>query len=204
MARGPRARRRSHLLARAARAPSVVGSGGVAPRSPVLPRRAVLLAAAALATAGCTARGTRQQAAPPPDPDVVLADEAAARERALLAAYDEAVARDPALAERLGPLRAEHAGHLASLGVPAVPAGPSDPTGAPSGGPAAGDATPAPPAVRPPDLPADPALILPWLAELERRASTAHAGAAVRAGRGTAVVLASLAASEAAHAAVLA
>jgi hypothetical protein len=166
----------------------VVGWLAVQTSAP-LPRRAVLRGGAALlaaAAAGCDLLpGATSGAgpAPEPDPDVVLADEAAARERRLLAAYDAALVRDPALAERLAPLRAEHAAHLAALGV-ADPPGPS--------------ASPAP-AVPSPPLPAAPGALLPALADLERTTSTAHAGAAVRSGRGLAAVLASLAASEASH-----
>jgi hypothetical protein len=120
----------------------------------------------------------------------VLADAAAVRERSLLAAYDAAVALVPALAERLGPLRAEHAAHLAALAVPELPPPSSGPSASPS---------PAPQA-----LPADPAGLLAALAGLERAAASAHADACVRAGRGLAVVLASAAASEASHPVALA
>jgi glucose dehydrogenase len=56
-----------------------------------------------------------------PNPDVVLAQAAATRERVLLATYDAALAAVPALTGRLGPLRADHAAHLAALGLPEVP-----------------------------------------------------------------------------------
>ena len=163
-------------------------------------RRAVLLApvlGAVGAAAACTSGGDGPDEAPGPHPDVVLADEAAERERRLLAAYDSALALAPALAERLAPLRAEHAEHLSALGVPELPApAPADPS---AGAPASPD-----PAPTPPPLPADPPGLLTALADLERTTSTSHAGAAVRSGRGLAVVLASAAASEASHVVALA
>ena len=150
--------------------------------------RAGLLVPVAV-TAACTSGDGDPDEPPGPHPDVVLADEAAARERRLLAAYDAAAALVPALAERLVPVRAEHAEHLAALGVPELPSpAPADPTAAP---------TPVAPTA--PPLPADPPALLASLADLERSASTAHADACVRAGRGLAVVLASAAASEASH-----
>lgn len=120
---------------------------------------------------------------PPPDPDLARADEAAERERRLLAAYDAAVVLAPQLSAQLTPLRAQHAEHLAALGVPER----------------------LPPALpAPPPLPSDPPALLAALAELERDTATVHGDAAVLAGRGLAVVLASLAASEASHPVALA
>jgi hypothetical protein len=163
--------------------------------------------------AGCTSERAPD---PPPGPprDVVLADAAALRERRLLAAYDLALARAPELAERLLPLRAHHVEHLAALGVPdgAQPDG-AEPDGAQPDGAEPGVAgdqgavpgaepaspSPTPTAVLPPPLPEDPAGLLAALADLERRASAAHAAACLRSGRGLAVVLASAAAGEAAH-----
>jgi hypothetical protein len=137
-----------------------------------------------VATAACTEAGSPPDRPFEPHPDVVLADAAAARERSLLAAYDAALGLAPALAERLAPLRAEHAEHLAALDVPQLPTPSTEPSATP---------TPAP------VLPADPPALLVALAGLERSAATAHADACVRAGRGLAVVLASAAASEASH-----
>jgi hypothetical protein len=182
---------------------------------PTPTRRTVLRGSLALAATGlggvavpgCTGPGDDEPAAPPaPDPDVVRADEAAVRERRLLAAYDLAMERAPDLTERLAPLRAEHAEHLAALGVPDVPA-PVEPVpdeaapdpGAPEDA-APADDVPAPaPRVPAPPLPLDPAALLPALADLERKTAAVHAGAAVRSGRGLAVVLAAAAASEASH-----
>lgn len=135
-------------------------------------RRVLVGGSVAALAAACT--GSRPPAAPArADPDVALRAAAAAREQALIAAYDTA-GTTPALRTRLAPLRAEHAVHLQALGV----AGP--------------------PAARP-----STAAGLAQLAALERRTAAAHAAAAVDASPALAAVLASLAASEASHAVVL-
>jgi hypothetical protein len=168
---------------------------------------------AAPALAACTGLPLVDPAPPPVPPDVLAADRAADRERRLLAAYDAALVIAPQLADRLLPVRGDHAAHLAALGLPetvatevdpgtAPPAEPAaDPAAEPTGDPAAAPAPP--PEVRAPALPQDPTALLAALAELERRAATAHAGEAVRSGRGVGAVLASLSASEASHAAAL-
>ena len=133
-------------------------------------RRTVLSAGAVGLAAGCTS--SHRTAGPSrPDPDVALTAAAVGRERALLAAYDAALAAAPARATTLALVRAEHAAHLAALGV----------------GPAASAAA-APASPAPSDL-----------AGAERAAAAAHAAAAVTASPRLAQVLASLAASEAAH-----
>lgn len=148
-------------------------------------RRQVLAGGALLASAGCTS------ASPPPpvDPDDALRAEAADRERALLTAYDALLLARPELAVPLAGLRAEHALHLEQLiGPPASAAPGASPSASPS---------PAAP------VPVDPVRALAALADAERLASSAHAGAAVRASRELAGLLASLAASEHTHPAVL-
>ena len=120
---------------------------------------------------------------PPPDPDAPLRDGAAAREQALLAAYDAAIASAPGLAVRLRALRAEHAEHLAAL-TPGVP--PPPPDGAP-------------PAVREKPARQKPARVLARLAAQERAAAAGHASAALDASPRLAQLLASLAASEGSH-----
>lgn len=146
------------------------------------------------ALTACTADEGEPEGPPPPDPDVLAADRAAQTERRLLAAYDAAVALAPQLADRLLPLRADHVEHLAALGLPETPApAPVDPSAGPTPTP-----TPTPTVVAPP-LPAEPEALLPAMAELERRAQAAHGRDAVLSGRGVGAVLASLAASEAAH-----
>lgn len=158
-------------------------------------RRRLVQAAGALGLAAAT--GCR---APAPDPaaarDARLRAAAIERERRLVAAYTAALqapaalpspaGRDAAAGERvalLRGLRAEHLAHLAALD-PLAPA----------------TASPAPAAARP-DL-ARPDLA--GLARQERAAAAEHAAAAVTAGRPLAAVLASLGASEASHAVVLA
>jgi hypothetical protein len=116
---------------------------------------------------------------PPVDPDVALREQATARESALIAAYDAAIAGAPALAGRLAPLRAEHAAHLAALQEPAA--------GATAGGPA----------TTMPVRPARPTTAT--LVAAERSAARAHALGARTASPALAQVLASLAASEASH-----
>ena len=170
-------------------------------------RRALLLGGAAggaALLAGCTGDDGPPEPPPPPHPDLVLADEAAVRERTLLQAYDLALQQRPDLAPLLAPLRAEHAEHVAALDVPELetPAPAGTGTTAPSPG---GTSSPTPTASTPtpPLLPADPAAVPAALAELERSTAAAHAEAVLRAGRGLAVVLASAAASESSHAVAL-
>lgn len=177
--------------------------------APLPSRRAVLggaLAGMALpALAACTAAPLAPAPPPPVPPDVLAADRAADRERRLLAAYDAALLLAPQLVERLLPLRGDHVAHLAALGLPEVPVGPDpDPTAGPSADPGAEPgAAPSPAAVAAPRLPQEPDALLTALAELERRAATAHGRDAVLGGRGVAVVLAALSASEASHAVAL-
>jgi hypothetical protein len=136
-------------------------------------RRTVLLGGAAALTAACTSHRTRSPQ--PPDPDVALTAAAVAREQALLAAYDTALAHTPtALLTRL---RDEHAAHLQALG------GAPGPTQA---------STPATALVTRADL-----------VRLERSTGALHAAAALTATRRLAPLLASLAAAEASHVVVL-
>lgn len=162
-----------------------------------LTRRAALLSAGAGLLAACTSK-PRPRTAPAVDPDTALAAAAVARELALLAAYDEALATSPALAPRLAALRAEHVEHLRALGQ--VPASPGA-SGTPQASPTPASPTPASHASASP--PAGRAAVLLRLRALERAGADGHAGAALAASRRLAPVLASLAASEASHAAVL-
>lgn len=156
-----------------------------------------LAALAAPALSACTGGPTGPDPVPTVPPDVVAADRAGERERRLLAAYDAALLLAPQLTERLTPLRADHLAHLSALDLPEAPAPAPDPSADPSATPA----PPPPPApvVRAPSLPAEPGALLAALADLERRAASAHGRAAVLGGRGVGAVLAALAASEAAH-----
>lgn len=117
-----------------------------------------------------------QPAEPAPvDPDALLRDAARQRERDLLASYDALMAATPALAPRLAPLRAEHEEHLAQL-APVASAAPGS----------------------------SAVTTLAQLVALEKQMAAAHAADALRASRPLAVVLASLAASEASHPVALA
>lgn len=137
-------------------------------------RRGLLgLLALAPAAVACTSSSEPDRPAPV-DPDVALRAAAVVRERALLAAYDAALAARPDDA-RLAPLRAEHQAHLEAL-EGASPSG-----------------TPSPAAAAPVDL-----------AAAEREAAAAHAAATAQASPGLAALLAQLAASEASHPVALA
>ncbi len=142
-------------------------------------RRHVLAGAVGLSALSLTAC-TNNRDSTLVDLDTTLRTAATERERALLAAYDRALARAaPADRARLTALRAEHAEHLTAL-VPST-ASPL-PTARPSG----------------------PAPDLAALRALERDTAGAHAEGAVSAGRALAGVLASLSASEASHIVALA
>lgn len=141
--------------------------------APPLSRRGLFAAGLLVPLSGCT-RSPDPAPLPPPDPDVALRTGAVAREKALLASYDLALAATPERSAVLGPLRADHATHLAALGsLEGVGAGPPVP-------PASGA------------LPA-----------AEQAASAGHAADALLASRPLASVLAALAACEASHAVVL-
>lgn len=142
-------------------------------------RRAVLASGLLLPVAACTSSEPAPVRPVPVDPDVALRAAAVARERGLLAAYDAALQQDPARAERLVPLRAEHAAHLAALGEQEAPSTVSPAPAPPS--PLGGD-----------------------LATAERAAAAAHAEATAAASPALAAVLAQLAASEASHPVALA
>jgi hypothetical protein len=129
----------------------------------------LLTSAAVLPLTACTSDKPPE----PVDPDIALRESARQRELALLAAYDAAIESGPALAGRLAGVRAEHEQHLVAL-TAAAPR----PTGS------AAQAT---------------VLSLPQLVALERSTAAQHAADALVASRSLAVVLASLAASEASH-----
>ena len=158
----------------------------------LLTRRDALAAAGLGLVAACTS-GSHPAPAPVVDPDDALLAAALAREAALLAAYDEVLTTTPSLAARLAPLRAEHIEHLTALQSARPTPSPvqsSQTTGAPSPQPRADGGT-------------DPATAVRRLTSLEGAAAAAHASGAVAASRRLAPLLASLAASEASHAAVL-
>lgn len=144
-------------------------------------RRAVLAGGLLLPLTACTGSDDAPVGPATVDPDVALRAAAVARERQLLATYDALLQQDPARADRLAPLRAEHAEHLAALGEQEALA----------------TAFPA----RAPTLPPGG---FGGLAQAERAAAAAHADATAAASPALAALLAQLAASEASHPVALA
>jgi hypothetical protein len=126
---------------------------------------------------------------PPPDPDLPLLRRSLASERLLAATIVATSRRYPAVAKALAPYAARHQRHLAALS----PAAPS-PTATPSASPS--------PAL--PVVPAKQNAALAALVKAEREAQLVH-HAALRtvSASGNALLLASLAACAAAHAAAL-
>ncbi|GAA2717855.1 hypothetical protein GCM10010315_32310 [Streptomyces luteosporeus] len=114
-----------------------------------------------------------------------LKERAGQQSAALLAHYDATLAAHPGLAPRLRPLRAEVARHAEAFGP-----GPGSPS--PSAGAGA-----------PPDVPQDEKAALAALAEAERRTADTRTAALAAAPPGLARLLASVAASGAAHAYLL-
>lgn len=144
----------------------------------VSPSRRRLLQAALLSPtlAACMSRADDRPA--PIDPDVAIRAAAIARERALVEQYLAVTASSSAVVAQTAGLLAEHEQHLAALDA----------------------ATPSPSAT----ARQSPVATLAQLAAAEHAAAGAHAADALRASRPLAAVLASLAASEASHAVVLA
>ncbi|MFJ7958033.1 hypothetical protein ACIQ62_17275 [Streptomyces sp. NPDC096319] len=186
-------------------------------------RRALLVAGAAAgatALAACTsppADGPRRPNAAEVEAERVARAEAALRLRSVTAArgllerYDATLAAHPALAARLAPLRRAVAAHAKALGeggttvdpAPGTttaspgPASPSGPAGAsPAPAPASGRPAASPTPVR---VATDPRAALKELAAAERTASDGHAAALLTAPPEYARLLASVAASGAAH-----
>ena len=131
-------------------------------------------AAGLAALTACTSSDGPPSPPAPPDPDLALRAAAVARERDLIQAYDAALLAVPALADRLPALRAEHLAHLTALG--AVPGSPS-----------------------PTVTPGSAEVQLARLRTAERAAGAGHTAGLPTASIALAVVLATLAASEAAH-----
>ncbi|MGW1379454.1 hypothetical protein ACWD6P_35015 [Streptomyces sp. NPDC002446] len=160
-----------------------------------LTRRRTLLAGAALGGAALLT-GCSEDDGPDRDEDSFAADrlrERAARDStALLARYDATLAAHPALEERLRPLRSEVARHArAFTGQDAAPS----PSGAPSRAPAREAAAPS--------VPGDEKAARGALADAERRLADARAKELLTASPELARLLASVAASGAAHAYLL-
>ena len=139
---------------------------------------AVPAAAGLAALASCTSGGDTPVAPAPVNPDVALRAAAVLREQTLIRAYDAALLAAPALGDRLRALRGEHLTHLGALDAPpeSLPTSPA-------------------PAV----TPATPAAHLARLRSAERVAGAGHTADLRTASADLAVVLATLAASEASH-----
>ncbi|MDQ6649447.1 MAG: ferritin-like domain-containing protein [Actinomycetota bacterium] len=162
-------------------------------------RRGLLVALSAGAGSLVACRRQPHVAARPPaarpDPDAGPAETARADEQALLALYDATLATHPVLSAQLTPIREHHQRHLQAL--PATGAGPSPSATAQSPFPAPVP-SPGAPVVRP-----DPVAAVRALVEAENAAALRRAADCLVVARALAGVLASIAASEAAHAVAL-
>lgn len=156
---------------------------------PVTRRDVLLVGVVAASAPACT---SNRRPGPPPrvDPDVALREAALAREKLLLAAYDAGLAAHVELQPLLAPLRADHATHLEALTALVLGAPPVRPT-------------PTVPAPVVPPVATTPVAQRVALRALERSTQAAHRDAALLASRALAPLLASLAACEASHAAVV-
>ena len=143
--------------------------------------------------AGCTSTpAARPRPSPTPTrPDPQLAD--LTNERVLLAAYDATLRAHPTLANRLRPVRADHAAHVTALRRLLTPAGGHRRT----------SASPTPPAPTAAPVPADPAAALAALRTAEQSAYAARTRSCLAAATDRAALLGSIAASEASHGVVL-
>lgn len=147
------------------------------------PSRRALLGVAVLALVGGCRPGKRRPVPARTDPDVALSATVRADEAGLIASYDAAIRAFPALAPALAPLREQHEEHLVAL----RPSG----SGAPSSAP-------------PQAAPADAAAAVRSLAATERAAAAARIADCLAASSRLAPLIASIGASEAAHASALA
>lgn len=165
---------------------------------PLLPRRGVLAAtmaapllAAPLFATGCS-RGFGALGTPPrPLPDVAVLTRAIVAETRLIARYQAVLARFPRLATALDPLLADHRAHLAGLRARLVP-GAAQPSPSPSASSAASQ-----------PVPAGQTAAVAYLGAAEDAAAAALLGRLAAASPSLAQLLASIAASEATHAAAL-
>jgi hypothetical protein len=125
-----------------------------------------------------SAAATTTTAAPTTAPPEAWATEVGGAESSLVASYTTVIKSHPSLAKTLNPLKAAHAAHLAAVGVPAT-----------------GKVLPG--------LPAGQAAALSRLAVAEQRASDLAAAHAITSPSQAAVLLGSIAASDASHILVL-
>lgn len=163
-----------------------------APEAAGLRRRAVLAAALVtpLAATGCS-KGFGALGTPPtPLPEVTVLIGATAGERQLIARYQAVLERLPGLTGTLAPLLAEHHAHLRALTARLVP-GAARPTASPSSSPV------------PPVIPATAHAATAYLGTAEQAAAARLLGRLAKVSPSLAQLLASIAASEASHAATL-
>ena len=155
---------------------------------------AALTAAGTLGTAGCGA-GLPWATPPKPAPDVGVLKDAIAAEDAMISRYTGVIAAFPALTGSISPLLTEHREHLAQLHARLViPPGPG-----PSASPTATART-RPPRPR---LPSSEHGAVGYLRAAERDEAAALTGWLTGVTPSLAQLLASIAASEATHAALL-
>jgi len=133
-----------------------------------------------------------------PDHATRLVNTAVRREQALLARCHATADRHPDLAHRLAPLVSDHEDHLAALGHPVGGTGGASATAA--GTPASTGASPSP---TPPPVPASPDAATAAVADAERRAASSTLDGLEGAPGQLARLLASVAAAESSHHALL-
>lgn len=191
--------RRSALQLLALAAASAVAGcrSGKQQAAPAAPATGATPATRPPASVAAPSTRTTAPTASPPAAPATLADPtaqaAATSERALVAAYDDAIRAHPDLATALGAVRADHVAHLKALNPDLVLSAAPVPssTGSPT--------VPASPPASPPA-----ATVLASLTDLEARAAAARLGDMATATGSLAALLASIGGCEAAHAATLA
>jgi hypothetical protein len=186
---------RGSLGATAAR--TVPSGGRERPRGAAVGRRRVLTVSATLlpllATASC-GEPNPLTGPPPPSPQVRTLQAAIAAERALVGAYTRVLAAHPALSGSLRPLLTQHEDHLAQLRGRLIE--PPRAAASPSASARPGHS----PAQR---LPATAGGAVTFLEDMERSAAAAGVRRLAHVTPSLAQLLASIAASEATHAAAL-
>ena len=160
-------------------------------------RRSVLAAAASLpvVAAGCS-KGIGALGTPPrPSPDVAVVRDAIDAETSMIARYNAVLTAVPALAGSLRPLLQQHHEHLARLRARLIEPNRASP---PEHSPAVAASAAGPP------VPGTPAAARAYLRHAEQAAAQALMGKLPGAPPSLAQLLASIAASEATHALLLA
>lgn len=163
--------------------------------SGALPRRRLLGGSLVLALAACEPLG-RASGRPDGDPGLAAVRRALRGEERMIAEYETVRIQYPELASRIGPVVQEHRAHLRMLRAQISPS----PSPAESSTPSSPVSTSA--SARP--APSDPAGAISALVERERAAADARIRDLEAAPPFVAQLLASISASEATHAAVLA